>query len=392
MSAAGLAAVLLANDRTRRAIGWGVVAALSPVIVAVAVLCSIGSGGAAHNNAAVMACFYGAAYSPDVPEAYREHVEDMRAAFSLLSSAVASVNEQAEDGTVDLTFVEAAFLSLCFGEDAPSVRAADRFVDCFYYTETRTRTVDAAEREPGEPETVQEAYTVTIPYAPEAAYANVAALLDREITDEDRSNITHVYAMIAGSADGGGGDGGARGSEPSIDLDASVLADPATKNAADLAAYAEYAWRSGWGYVWGSYGSLLTEASLQALIRQYPEMVGGCEGTIRAKWLGGRTTDCVGLIKGYGWLDPDTLTIRCGTNGMPDVTANQMYHAATVSGTIDAIPEVPRLAVWCEGHIGVYVGGGYVVEARGTSSGMVKTKLAERHFTHWLQVPYINYD
>ena len=35
---------------------------------------------------------------------------------------------------------------------------------------------------------------------------------------------------------------------------------------------------------------------------------------------------------------------------------------------------------------------GEVVEARGTSSGVVKTKLAERHFTHWLQVPYIRYD
>ena len=53
---------------------------------------------------------------------------------------------------------------------------------------------------------------------------------------------------------------------------------------------------------------------------------------------------------------------------------------------------MPGLAVWCDGHIGVYVGNGEVIEARGTSSGVVKTKLAERHFTHWLQVPYINYD
>ncbi len=390
-AAATLAAVLLANDKTRSALGWAVVAVFSPIIVTVAVLCAIGSGSAAHNNAAVKACFYGSAYSSDVPVEYQAHVEDMRSAFSLLSSAVAAVNEQAEDGTVDLIRVESVFLSLCFGEDAPSERAANRFVDCFYSTETRTRTVEATDREPDEPETVQDSYAVTIPYAPEEAYANVAVLLGRQITPADQKNIEHIYAMIAGSADSGG-DGGARGSQPSIDLDASVLINPGTKNAADLAAYAEYAWRSGWGYVWGSYGNLLTEASLQSLIRQYPEMVGGYESTIRAKWLGGRTTDCVGLIKSYGWLDPDTLTIRYGTNGMPDVTANQMYHAATVSGSIDTIPEVPGLAVWCEGHIGVYVGGGYVVEARGTSSGVVMTKLAERHFTHWLQVPYINYD
>ena len=63
-----------------------------------------------------------------------------------------------------------------------------------------------------------------------------------------------------------------------------------------------------------------------------------------------------------------------------------------VSGTIDTIPEIPGLAVWCEGHIGVYIGGGEVIEAMGTRYGVVRTILAERNFTHWLQVPGISYD
>ena len=390
--AARLGAALLSDERSRKTVGWIVAAALSPLILIIAVLCSLGSGGAEHNNAAVKACFYGTAFSAEVPAEYQAHITEMRAAFSLLSSAVASVNSQSEDGAIDPTRVESVFFALCFGEDAPSRRAADRFVDCFYTTETRTRTVEVTDEETGETSTEEEEYTVTVPLSLETAYANVAALLGREITDDDRSNIDHIYAIVAGSAESGGDGGGERGADPSVDLDASVLSDPATKNAADLAAYAEYAWRSGWGYVWGSFGFLLTESQLQQLKAQYPEMVGGYESIIRSKWLGGRTTDCVGLIKSYGWFDPNELKIRYGTNGMPDVTANGMYYAATVSGTIDTIPEVPGLAVWCNGHIGVYVGNGEVIEARGTSSGVVKTKLAERHFTHWLQVPYIRYD
>ena len=269
-----------------------------------------------------------------MPAEYQTHITEMRSAFSLLSSAVSTVNGQAENGAVDLARVESVFFALCFGEDAPSRRAADRFVDCFYTTETRTRTVEVTDETTHQVTTTEQEYTVTVPLSLEAAYANIAALLRREITDDDRSNINHIYTMVAGSAESGGAGGGERGTEPSIDLDASVLSDPTTKNAADLAAYAEYAWRSGWGYVWGSFGFLLTESQLEQLKAQYPEMVGGYEDTIRSKWLGGRTTDCIGLIKSYGWFDPDELKIRYGTNGMPDVTANQMYYAATVSGTI----------------------------------------------------------
>lgn len=124
----------------------------------------------------------------------------------------------------------------------------------------------------------------------------------------------------------------------------------------------------------------------------YPDGVGSYEDFIRANWLGGRTTDCVGLIKGYGWLSPETMTIDYGTHGMPDIGANQMYYSATESGTIDTMPDIPGLAVWHDGHIGVYIGGGQVIEAMGTKYGVVKTELANRGWTHWLKIPYINYD
>ena len=94
----------------------------------------------------------------------------------------------------------------------------------------------------------------------------------------------------------------------------------------------------------------------------------------------------------YGWLSPETMTIDYGTHGMPDIGANQMYYNARESGPISTMPDIPGLAVWHEGHIGVYIGGGQVVEAMGTKYGVVKTELAGRGWTHWLKVPYINYD
>ena len=82
------AATVLSNEKLRKGVGWTLVAILSPIIVLIALLCSIGSGGADHNNQAVAASFYGVSYSTEVPAEFRHHIEEMRTAFSLLDSAV----------------------------------------------------------------------------------------------------------------------------------------------------------------------------------------------------------------------------------------------------------------------------------------------------------------
>ena len=386
------AATVLTNEKLRKGVGWTLVAILSPVIVLIALLCSIGSGGADHNNQAVAAAFYGVSYSPEVPMAFRSHIEDVRTAFSLLDSAVASVNVRTEGGnSLDPIRVKAVFYALCFGDDALSRRAANRFVKCFYTWETRTRTVEV-ESEDGTVTSTEE-YSVAVPVSLHQAYANLEAELGRTITEDDKSNINHIYTMIAGTEGGGSYDGSfIAGGDRSIELDISTFADPTTKNATDLVTYAVHAWESGWGYVWGTYGNVLTESLLAYKVSQYPDGVGNHEDFIRAHWLGGRTTDCVGLIKGYSWLSPETMTIDYGTHGMPDIGANQMYYTARESGPISTMPDIPGLAVWHEGHIGVYIGGGQVIEAMGTKNGVVKTELAKRNWTHWLKIPYINYN
>ena len=65
------AATVLSNEKLRKGVGWALVAILSPVIVLIALLCSIGSGGADHNNQAVAASFYGVNYSTEVPAEFR---------------------------------------------------------------------------------------------------------------------------------------------------------------------------------------------------------------------------------------------------------------------------------------------------------------------------------
>lgn len=386
------AATALSNEKLRKGIGWVLVAVLSPVILLIAVLCSIGTGGAEHNNYTVSACFYGPSYSEEVPAEFQTHITEMRSAFSLLDSAVAVVNVSAEDGSLDPTWVKAVFMALCFGEDAPSRRAANRYVECFYRTETRTRTVEVM-LEDGTTSTEEKSYTVNVPISREASYLRLAALLGREITQDDKENAEHIYRMIVGSMGEGNYDGSfLAGGDRSIGLDVSAFTDPTTKNAADLVIYAIHAWGSGWGYVWGTYGNVLTESLLAYKLEQYPDGVGNYEDLIRANWLDGRTTDCVGLIKGYGWLNAETMEIQYGTHEMPDIGANQMYYNAMESGAIDTMPDIPGLAVWHEGHIGVYIGGGQVIEAMGTRYGVVKTELANRGWTHWLKIPYINYD
>lgn len=201
--------------------------------------------------------------------------------------------------------------------------------------------------------------------------AAVNAEFGKELLTED---FTHVMESIR-----------------AVFIDTSRYTDPSTKNNLDLVQYAIEAEQAGWGYVWGTYGLVLTEARFEAKLEQYPDDIGEHEDFIRENWIGKRTADCVGFIKGYGWLNPDTHEIEYGTNGMLDVGADGMYNAAEEKGSIDTIPEIPGLAVWKEGHIGIYIGNGETIEAMGTRYGVVRRQLSEGTWTDWLKIPYITY-
>lgn len=176
-----------------------------------------------------------------------------------------------------------------------------------------------------------------------------------------------------------------------VAIDTSGFKDPTTKNNLDLATWAEQACQTGWGYVYGTYGTVLSETILRQKLQQFPDEVVPFESFIRQNWMGKRTADCIGLIKAYGWFDPNTGEINYGTNGIQDLSANNTFESATEKGRIDTIPEIPGIIVWEPGHVGIYLGNDTVIESMNTEKGVVKTQLSKRSFTHWFQMPGIRY-
>ena len=381
------AAAVLTNEKTRKKAGWIIAAILSPLILIVAAFCCIGAGGAEHNASAVDATFFASGISGTVPQEFKSHVEDMTRSFVSIDATAAEISQQMEGGdSIDAIRVKAVFYSLFFGDSQPSIKNMAVFVNCFVTYETRTRTVTDEDGT-----TSTETYTVAVPITDMATvYANIGAAFSIEVTEDDGKNAENIYARIHPAGDTHAGDV-LRGDGSGVRLDTSAFTDPESKNNLDLVAYAVSAYENGWGYVWGPFGNFLTDSLYQSKLAQYPDGVGQYSEFIKSTWLGKRTTDCVGLIKGYGWLDTGTGNINYATNGMPDVGADQMFQYAVEKGSISTIPEIPGLAVWHEGHVGVYIGNGEVVEAMGTRYGVVKTQLADRNWTAWLKIPYINY-
>lgn len=387
-------AALATNKKLQRGIGWFLVAIFSPLILLIAFLCSLGDGTAEHNNAAVDLCFHGGPIPDTMPDDYAGYIQDMQSCLTTLDGAIAEINRHMLFGSLDGALIKSTYYVLTFGDEELSLSASDarKFADCFvdYEEETQVRE-DGVDPETGEPNMVEEVVLVATAAAMDTVRERLADL-GYSFSEDWTDNTGEVYNRIA-YGNGGSYFGDIQsGGPPMTELDVSEFEDPTTKNAADLVAYAIHAWESGWGYVWGTYGNILSESRLDAMVAQYPDGVGSYADFIRANWVGRRTTDCMGLIKGYGWLDSDTLEIVYGTNGMPDVNADTCYAQAKVKGPMSTMPDTPGLAVWHSGHIGVYIGNGEVVEAMGTKYGVVKTKLSERNWTAWLEVPYIQYE
>ena len=142
-----------------------------------------------------------------------------------------------------------------------------------------------------------------------------------------------------------------------------MTADQLCDTLLDIADNRETAYMLGpWG--WPANDKMITRATTQGshakTNRQWLTQANAVKGR-------GFLFDCVGLIKGilWGWKgDPSKVYggAGYGCNGVPDYDAKQMIdHCLEVSTDFSAI--APAEAVWMNGHIGVYVGGGVVVES-----------------------------
>jgi peptidoglycan hydrolase-like protein with peptidoglycan-binding domain len=144
-------------------------------------------------------------------------------------------------------------------------------------------------------------------------------------------------------------------------------------------------------YWWGCYGQTASKVLFMQKQKQYPKTY--VDEKTYSNQYGKRVHDCVGLIKGYLWSDD--IISNPKYNATQDVSARGMYNAAGKmdKGDISEMPDQPGILVFFNdlSHVGVYIGGGNVVEARGHAWGVIKTKLTERPFKKWCRCKWIEY-
>ncbi len=153
-------------------------------------------------------------------------------------------------------------------------------------------------------------------------------------------------------------------------------------------------------YMMGTFGAPVSEGLIAQKVKQYPQNYSaGRQRLLRGKipdapW----AFDCVGLIKGilWGWSADRSKSFggaKYRSNDVPDINANTMAKRC-----LEREETMERIllgeAVYMNGHIGVYVGNGKVVESTltGKYDGVVITDLNYRKWLGHGKLPWITYE
>ena len=157
-------------------------------------------------------------------------------------------------------------------------------------------------------------------------------------------------------------------------------------HAADLIAKAQYALNNKWGYIYGAYGQVWTQAAQNSATREQTKLYG-------QQWVGKHVIDCSGL---FYWAFKEL-------GGYMYHGSNTMYKSyCTSKGKLskgartDGQELKPGTAVFTgtendHGHVGLYIGDGYVIEAQGTKAGVVKSKVTLSKWTFWGELKGVIY-
>lgn len=130
----------------------------------------------------------------------------------------------------------------------------------------------------------------------------------------------------------------------------------------------------GTNYIYGMSGTVMTASMYTSLKNKYGANVWDSD----INKVGTVCTDCSGLISWYTGSRKSSSTYKS---------------SATTILPISAIDKaVPGCALWRSGHIGVYIGNGYLIEAKGSKENTVKSQVSKRDFTHILWLSDIEYD
>jgi len=138
-------------------------------------------------------------------------------------------------------------------------------------------------------------------------------------------------------------------------------------------------------YWYGTFGQRPTLDLLDQKRKQYPNMMTQARYDYAKKNHVNRVKrvfDCAGLIKSYWMMDhPDANPKYLVAY---DKSAAGLKDSCPVKGKIATIPEEPGLLVFIgTSHVGLYLGNGKVMEARGFDHGVVETRLRDRPWDSW---------
>lgn len=136
-------------------------------------------------------------------------------------------------------------------------------------------------------------------------------------------------------------------------------------------------------YFYGSKMTVLTEAFMKQMHRQYPKTVTNLYmAKARLKKMVGKVcVDCSGLVGGYRGKQ---------------IGSSQLYSSASKRIRISDINKMPiGTVLWKQGHVGILIsfenGVPMCVEARGINYGVVKTKVSATKWTYGLLFSDIEY-
>ena len=161
-------------------------------------------------------------------------------------------------------------------------------------------------------------------------------------------------------------------------------------------------------YIMGCFGAPMTAANK----KRYTSNHSYNKVAARVKMINAASADtfgfdCVCLIKGilWGWDGDKNATYggaRYAVNGVPDIGADTMITRCKDVSTTGWANMEPGEAVWCSGHIGVYIGNGLAVECTPkwkncvqiTAVGNIGSKSGynSRKWTKHGKLPWIEYD
>jgi len=101
-------------------------------------------------------------------------------------------------------------------------------------------------------------------------------------------------------------------------------------------------------------------------------------------------SDCSGLVKGILWGYPNNG--KYTSNGVPDYNANTIItKCKNVSTDFSKIKKGEF--VWMDGHCGVYIGNGQVIESSPAwENGVQITKLSQRKWKKHGKLPWVDHD